>query len=103
MSVSHEFYKYFLVAHISDVETEPLGSDEVVGAETSWFNGQPTQIKSGYTPYLLQFAQIWARAAGSFRDVELSLFMSFGYIYISCTQHFCALLWILCCMLSELS
>ena len=27
------------------------------------------------------------------QGVELSLFLSFGYIYISCTRHFCALLW----------
>ena len=71
-----------------DVETEPFGSDEYVGTATSWSNGQPTQIKSGYNPYWLRFAQMCARAAGSLRDVGISLFLWFACIYDSCTRHF---------------
>ena len=79
VSLFHGFYECLLVGHGCGDGT--LGSVGFVGTATSWSNGQPTQIKSGYNHYLLQFAQICTRSAGSLQDVELSLFLSFG-LYI---------------------
>ena len=87
----HGFYRYRLVGKRCGDGT--LGSVGSVGTATSWSNGQPTQVKSGSGQFLLQFARMCAHAAGSLRDVGISLFLSFGYIYISCTRHFYALLW----------
>lgn len=84
----------------SDVATEPSESMNYCGDGTPrmwWIRGcgkksvqrSTHAIKVWFHPIFDSIrSKLRAGATGSFQDVELSLFMSFAYIFGSCTRHF---------------